>query len=243
MIPGVDDLAIGRTLRALRRRRRQRQVDLAALAGVSQQLISRIECGRLRGIPLTTIRKVFAAFDADVAVTIRWHGGELDRFLDARHAEIVGLTASLLRRWGWQVLTEVTYAESGERGSIDLLAWHAETRTLLVIEVKSEIASAEELLRRHDAKVRLAPGIGLQRFGERPAAVGRLLAISDGTTNRRRIGHLQPVLGSAYPSRGAAARRWLRAPAGAFGGVLFVRIGAPTARRVSRVRRPSALGT
>ncbi|HEY4190087.1 MAG TPA: hypothetical protein VGM28_06685, partial [Candidatus Limnocylindrales bacterium] len=60
----------------------------------------------------------------------------------------------------------------GERGSIDILAWHAATRTLLIVEVKTEIASAEEMLRRHDAKVRLGPAIGRERFGIAPGAVG-----------------------------------------------------------------------
>jgi hypothetical protein len=53
----------------------------------------------------------------------------------------------------------------GERGSIDLLAWHESSRTLLVIELKTELTSVEETLRRHDSKVRLAPGIARERFG------------------------------------------------------------------------------
>jgi hypothetical protein len=40
----------------------------------------------------------------------------------------------------------VTFSIYGERGSIDLLAWHSETRTLLVVELKSELTSIEETL-------------------------------------------------------------------------------------------------
>src|SRR5512146_465210 len=102
----MDDLGIGRTLRALRLRLRWRQRDLGARAVVSQQLISRIERGHLKGISLDTIRRVFAALEADAVVTIRWRGGQLDRLLDERHADITGRIAALLRRHGWQVLTE-----------------------------------------------------------------------------------------------------------------------------------------
>ena len=138
-------------------------------------------------MPLDTIRRVFAALDADTVITIRWCGGQLDRLLDERHADITGRMAGLLRRNGWQVLTEVTFSEYGERGSIDLLAWHPATRTLLIVEVKTEIASAEEMLRRHDAKARLAPAIARDRFGQAPATVARLLVVAEGPTNRRRL--------------------------------------------------------
>lgn len=121
------------------------------------------------------------------------------------------------------MLTEVTWAEYAERGSIDLLAWHPEARALLVIQVKTEVASAEETLRRHDAKVRLAPTAWRKRGGEAPASVSRLLVVADGSTNRRRIAMLDPTLRSAYPADGLAVRHWLRAPHGPVSGLLFVR--------------------
>jgi hypothetical protein len=43
----------------------------------------------------------------------------------------------LLADDGWEAVPEVTYSIFGERGSIDL-AWHPASRTLLVIELKSE---------------------------------------------------------------------------------------------------------
>jgi transcriptional regulator with XRE-family HTH domain len=233
----MNDLAIGRSCRALRRRLLWRQLDLAERAGVSQQLVSRVERGRLAGISVDTIRRVFAALDADFVMLARWRGGELDRLLDERHADILGRVAALLRRHGW--LIEATFSEFGERGSIDILAWHEPTRTLLVIEVKTEIASTEELLRSHDVKVRLAPKIGRLRFGAAPAAVARLLVIAEGPTNRRRLARLEPVLGGAYPARGATVRRWLRDPAETLRGAMFVR-GVRPARSAggpSRIRR------
>jgi ornithine carbamoyltransferase len=66
-----------------------------------------------------------------------------------------------------------------------------------VIEVKTEIASVEELLRRHDAKVRLAPRIAEARFGARPMVTARLLVVADSSTNRRRLERMAAV--SPFP--------------------------------------------
>jgi hypothetical protein len=76
-----------------------------------------------------------------------------------------------------------------------LLAWHARTRTLLVIELKSELTSVEETLRRHDVKMRLASRIALERFRWQAAIVGRLLVLPDERTARRRVAADFGVLG------------------------------------------------
>ena len=164
----MNDVALGRALRAIRIHLGLRQADVATKAGVAQQLVSRIERGDSGRMARHTVSRVLQAVGADVVTIVRWRGGQLDRLLDEGHAALVGATADLLRRHGWQVLTEVTYAEWGERGSVDILAWHAATGRLLVIEIKTEIASAEELLRRHDEKVRLAPKLARDRFGVAP---------------------------------------------------------------------------
>jgi hypothetical protein len=150
------------------------------------------------------------------------------------------VTAYLERR-GWTVLPEVTFSEWGERGSIDILAWHAGSRTLLVVEVKTELASIEELLRRHDAKVRLAPRIAEGRFGTRPARTARLLVVADTSTNRRRLERTDAVLRAAYPDRGGRVRAWLRDPRGTMAGVQFLTGATGRATRSrSRVRRTSS---
>jgi Holliday junction resolvase-like predicted endonuclease len=79
-----------------------------------------------------------------VDVTPRWRGGELDRLLNARHAQLSGNVLRWLERSGWQVAPEVSFSIYGERGFIDLFAWHAPTRTLLVIEIKTEIVEIHE---------------------------------------------------------------------------------------------------
>ena len=45
----------------------------------------------------------------------------------------------LLRSMGWEVATEISFNMRGDRGTIDILAFHAATGSLLVIEIKSVV--------------------------------------------------------------------------------------------------------
>ena len=96
-----------------------------------------------------------------------WRGADIDRVLDERHAQLVAVVAERLTLFTWEVSVEVTFSEYGERGSIDVLAVRAPATTL-VVEVKTEIASVEEMLRRLDMKARLAPKIVFDRHGWAP---------------------------------------------------------------------------
>ena len=156
MPPNTDDVRLGDSLRALRRRAALRQEDVATTARVSRRTVGRIERGEVGQITLETVRSVFSAADARVKVIATWRGAGLDRLLDERHAALVESAVRWLRRCGWRIEVEVTFAEYGERGSIDILAGHDATRTCLVLEVKTAFGSIEETNRALDAKVRLA---------------------------------------------------------------------------------------
>lgn len=236
----MDERRVGRALRVLRRTRGLRQSDVAERADVSQATVSAIERGHWSTTSLRTLERVFDVVEADVAVVVRYRGGELDRLLDEGHAATVAELATFLRADGWRVDAEVSFNHYGDRGSIDLLAYHTATRTLLVVEVKTEIASAEETLRRLDVKARVAPLLAPERFGEKPARVVRLLAVRSSTVNRQRVARLETLFGPTFPLRGRALAAWLRSPGpivgGRPGGLLFVRNIAP-ADRTHGVRR------
>jgi transcriptional regulator with XRE-family HTH domain len=209
----MDDARIGRALRVLRQRRGLRQSEIAMAAGVSQSTISDIECGRLGRLPIATIRRVFAAVDAGFDGAVSWRGAGLDRLLDARHAALVAASVRRLTELGWDARVETTYSIYGERGSIDVLGGLANVRAVLVEEVKSELASLEETIRKLDEKVRLVrKQIALDGFGWPPALVGRVRVLPDSTTARRRVAALEPVLRVALPDRGSVVRDWLREP-------------------------------
>ena len=57
---------------------------------------------------------------------------------------------------------EVSFSIYGERGIIDILAWHPSRRMLLVIELKTEIVEVNEMLGTLDRRRRLAIDIARQ---------------------------------------------------------------------------------
>ena len=217
----MDDVRIGRLLRALRRERSLRQVDVASAAGVSQSLISLIERGHLARLSIDIVRRVFATVEGRFEGVVSWRGGAIDRLLDERHAKLVGSVAGDLRAMGWQVELEVTFSVYGDRGSIDILVSQPDRGLVLVVEIKTELTSIEETIRRLDIKERLATRIVEDRFGWRPRTVGRLLVILDTATNRRRVATHDGSLALVFPDRGATVRRWLREPDGRLSGLRF----------------------
>ncbi len=238
---------VGRALRALRRARSLLQSDVADAAGVSQPTVSAIERGRWDAMSVRTLGRVFDAVDADVEMVVRYRGGELDRLLDERHAATASAVSQILRERGWSVLPEVTFNHYGDRGSIDLLAFHPVARVLLVTEVKTEITSAEETLRRLDVKTRIGPLVAASRFDAKDVRVVGLLAVRASTANRDRVARLDSLFGPSFSLRGRELAAWLHAPTspapGHRGALMFVRdIGvtdrARRGRRGGRVRRP-----
>jgi len=203
----------------------------AGRAGISQASWSRIERGHLAEVPLRTIRLAFGAVDARIDTTASWRGGAIDRLRDERHAQVVSATVESLGEWGWQPEIEVTFASYGERGSIDILAVRPEARLAVAVEVKSELTSVEETLRRIDVKARLVPQIVFDRMGWRPISVGRLLVLDATMTNRRRVSRMATILERAFPLRFDEARRWLATGVEGRSALLFVSSTRPRTQR------------
>jgi transcriptional regulator with XRE-family HTH domain len=216
-----DDTRLGRRYRALRHRLGLRQADVGERAEVSQDVVSLVERGRIEDVSVRALRRHARALGGELRLSLWFRGAELDRLLDEGHAALLGAVSQRLETLGWEVRPEISYAVFGERGSIDLVAWHAASGTLLVIEIKTELVSVEETLRRHDAKVRLAARVVEERFGWRPRRVARLLVLPDDSTPRRQVRRHAAVLGAAYPLRGPSLRRWLAAPSGSISGLAF----------------------
>jgi hypothetical protein len=186
---------------------------------------------------------VAGALGASVDLKLRWHGEGLDRLLDEAHAQVVDATVVLLREGGWEAAVEVSFSIWGERGSIDVLAWHAPTGSLLVIEVKSVVPDSQATLHGLDRKARLAPDLALAR-GWECRNLGRLLVVAESRTSRRRVATLAATYDTAVPDRNVEVRRWIRRPAGGLAGLLFLTNASPgstkrASRARERVRRPS----
>jgi hypothetical protein len=129
---------LGRLARLIRHRARLRQVDVARAAGVGRWKVIDLEAGRLADLSFGEVEACLDCLDMGLVVRAVYRGAEADRLLDQRHADLVEAITTLLRTYGWEVRVEVSFAFYGERGSIDVVGWHAPSLTLLIVEVKSE---------------------------------------------------------------------------------------------------------
>jgi transcriptional regulator with XRE-family HTH domain len=210
----VDDQRIGSAIRSVRLKRRWRQADLAAAADVSRSTVSRIERGHLDQLSLETLRTVARALDVRVDLVARWRAGDLDRLLNARHSKLHESVARMFRDDlpAWALRPETSFAIFAERGVIDILAWHAGRRALLVIELKTDIVDVNELVGTVDRKRRLAAQVAAE-FGWEAQTVSVWVIVADGRTNRARIAVHNAMLRAAFPTDGRSMRSWLRDPA------------------------------
>jgi transcriptional regulator with XRE-family HTH domain len=243
IVCAMDAVRFGRIVRALRHRRGLRQADLATRAGVSQSLIARIERGGAARLTVERLEGIVGELGARVTVRVDWNGEAADRLLDAEHAALAEAVTGVLARAGWDAVPEVTFAIGGERGSIDILAWHEDSATLLVIEVKSVVPDVQAMLATHDRKLRLADRVARDR-GWRPGRIGSLLVVRDTRTSRRRVDKHGATFAARFPAGIAEIRGFIDRPgaaAQALRGLWFLtpRTGAGTRQRVVKPRRRS----
>jgi transcriptional regulator with XRE-family HTH domain len=126
----MDDQRIGTMLRAIRVRKGWRQTDLAKRARVSPSLVRRVERGGASSVSLGRLRRLATALGARLDADVRWEGPDLPRMLDSRHSAMHEAVASLLSSLdGWTFEPEVSFSVYGERGVIDILAWHPGRRS------------------------------------------------------------------------------------------------------------------
>ncbi|HSO01381.1 MAG TPA: helix-turn-helix transcriptional regulator [Gaiellaceae bacterium] len=201
---------LGRLARMLRVRQRLTQVALAVRAGVSRRAVSLLETGRAHALRIREVEAIVGSLGGRLDLRLLWNGPELDRLLDEAHAALGVSVKRGLERWAWLVRVEVSYSHLGERGRIDLLAFHPATCVLLVIELKSELVDVQSLLGSLDVKVRLAPAI-VDRFGWMPRAVLPAIVFLEHSATRKRLARIDTLF-DRFDLRGKAALSWLRRP-------------------------------
>jgi len=211
----MDDQRIGTMLRAIRVKKRWRQTDVAAKARVSPAVVGRVERGGASTVALGRLRRIAAAVGARFDSFVRWDGADLPRLMDARHSAMHEAVAGLLSSLdGWTFEPEVSFSIYGERGVIDVLAWHPGRRMLLVIELKTEVVEIGALLGKMDQRRRLAAEVAQRSYGWDAISVSTWVVVADGRTNRRAVAAHRVVLRKKFPVDGRSMRRWLSDPLG-----------------------------
>jgi transcriptional regulator with XRE-family HTH domain len=178
----VNEQQLGRFLRMLRVRHGWRLSDVAKRAKLAPATVARTENGWI--VSLRALRPHAAALDVRVDFRVIGRGADVVRLADEEHAAIVELVARAFRGAGWHVEVEASYSEFGERGRVDLVAYDPLTRTLVIVEVKTELADLQQLFGGLDVKRRLAPAI-CRRLGWDVARTTTVLAVASVEVNRR----------------------------------------------------------
>jgi hypothetical protein len=184
---------------------------VASKAGISQSAYSEIERGHLDAVPLRTLRNVAAVLEVRLVIEPRWRGAGLDRAISSRHAAMTEAVSRLLVEAGWALRPEVSFNHYGERGVVDLIAWHPQSCTLLLVELKTELVDVNGLLAVTDRRRRLAGNI-VHQFGWQPARIAQWVVMAEGRTNRRRLAEHRTALRSAFPADGRSIAGWLHDP-------------------------------
>lgn len=207
----MDDLAIGRLFRLLRLRLGWRQADVATKAQIARPVYSEIERGHIDDIKLATLRRVARVLEVRLTLEAGWRGGRIERVLSGRHAAMAQRVTVMLTRAGWELRPEASFNNFGERGVVDIVAWHHPSRTLLLIEIKTELVDVNGLLEATDRRRRLARVIARERDWD-PVVVAQWVVLADGRTNRRRVADHRTLLRAAFPCDGRSIAGWLDAP-------------------------------
>lgn len=231
---------MGSVYRVVRLRRGWRQRDLAAAAGVSAATVSRIERGRFGSLSVDVLLRVGAALDIRVDFVPRWRGGELDRMIAAGHSAMHETVAQEFRGTEWLLAPETTFSIFGERGVIDILAFHPPTGALLVIELKTALVDVQALIGSVDRYRRLAPQLARER-GWMVSSVSCWVILRETPANHRRLAAHSTVLRTAFPQDGRRMRGWLQNPVGAISALSFLSDSHPrtviaSSSAVQRVR-------
>jgi transcriptional regulator with XRE-family HTH domain len=241
----MEDIRVGKWVRAARRRLGLRQTDLASLAGVSAQTVMRLEQGRADGITLRTSRAIAAKVGIELYLVPRSiRGADIERQIDWRHAALIEEVIQRLTASGWNCSTEYSFNHFGDRGSVDVMASKPDRRALLILEIKSELRDVQDTLRVLDMKRRVVPGRVAADLGWRPRSIGTVLLMQDRRAERSRVSRHASTFDAALPARTVEVRRWATEPDGDLRGIWFLHFPETTpANRTAAVERVRAPGS
>jgi transcriptional regulator with XRE-family HTH domain len=241
----VEQLAaVGRQLRASRKRRRLRQVDVARRAGLHQSSISRIELARGGSLSADTLQLVAMAVGR--RLEIRLWNDPVPEPTDAGHLAIQELVLRLGRASGLGRTFELPTRPADPARSSDVGLRSERRRLLLLVECWSSIGDLGAAARSTDRKraeaealaVAVGP-IGPDGVAQ-PYSVRTCWVVRATTRNRALVARYPEIFAARFPGSSAG---WVRAlteggepPAGP--GLVWCDVGATRLLARRRPRRP-----
>jgi transcriptional regulator with XRE-family HTH domain len=206
---------LGVALRDARRSTGRTQAQVAIRAGVSQQLISRLELGRGQDASLETWACVAAAVGEQLVGFLEWAPGATPP-RDIEHLRRQSALIAAASAGGWTAHPELAIDPGAIRSrSIDVALIRRAAREAIVVEVWDWFDDVGASLRGLDAKIEVLtsrlrdePSNGAERVGGRDAwRVRGLFVVRDTRRNRAIVAELRPLFAARFTGRSV---EWLR---------------------------------
>ena len=194
----MDGRRVGRVLRAVRvHKLAAARCRRAARVSQSRCLVPNGDCWTES--PSVQLDQIAAVLDVSIFLDAKWNGGIVDRLIDRAHASIVEAVVRELRDLGWEVVVEFGFNHYGDRGSVDVLAWHSASRTLLIVEVKSILTDLQSTFTSLATKMRMVPMLARRDLGWDVRSVSRLIVMPGSTANRATVARHEATFDVVLP--------------------------------------------
>ncbi len=209
MLPADSSLPLsfGRACRATRVGLRMSQQQLADQIGRSRGYVAKIESGRANPT-LEVIEDVSRALGLEAQLVLRVPTTFEPRQRDLVHARCAGYVDRRLRTLGWRTAREVEIVHGRSHGWIDCLAYHPDSETLLVIEIKTRLDDLGSIERQLAWYNRTAAE-SARGLGWRPRRMVTWLILLATDEIDARIQANRELLAHAFPVRAREILAWL----------------------------------
>src|SRR4051812_439318 len=173
----------GAEIRTSRRRRRMKQVTLAAKVGISQARLADIEGGRGAGAPLEVWLALAAALDR--YLRFEFARDPQAELADAGHLAIQELVIRISKVAGWEVQFEAPSRAWDSKRSIDVRLIDRRSRQIVIVECWNTFGDLGAAARSSNDKLRDAEqqAVAIAGDGE-PFCVGLVWVVRDTKANR-----------------------------------------------------------
>lgn len=187
------------------------QRELARRCGLSQTLVWRVE-GARPPLSVNVVARIADALGLEVDLTLRAPFIAERPQRDAAHARCSSYVQHRLEALGWTVAREVEIVHGRSHGWIDLLAFDQRSRSVLIVEIKTELDDLGRIERTLSWYERDG-WAAARRLGWRPARTAAWLLVLATEVNDDRIRANRELLANAFPARAAEGLAALAAPA------------------------------